>query len=157
MPDIYSAALSVETRSGKQLGTLGVVAPAMLRLVELRREVYYAELDWTALAALARKRNTVFAPLPKTQEVRRDLSLLIDADVTMARIEEVVCRSDRKLLRGVSLFDVYEGKGLPAGKKSYAIAITLRDDEKTLQDKAVDAVMAKVIANLRREVGAELR
>ncbi len=156
-PDIYSAALRIETRSGKLLGTLGIVSPAMMRLTDLRREVYYAELDWDTLAAMARSRKTVFAPLPKTQEVRRDLSLLIDTDVTMARIEEVVRRSDRKLLRDVSLFDVYEGKGLPEGKKSYAIAITLRDDDKTLQDKAVDAVMTKVIANLRRELGAELR
>jgi len=156
-PDIYSSALRAETRSGKLLGTLGIVAPALLRMADIRQEVFYAELDWGALAALARTRKTVFAPLPKTQEVRRDLSLLIDTAVTMAQVEEVVRRSDRRLLRDVALFDVYEGKGLPEGKKSYAIAITLRDDDKTLQDKAVDAVMNKVIANLRRELGAELR
>ena len=75
----------------------------------------------------------------------------------MAQIEDIVRRADRKLLRSVSLFDVYEGKGLPEGKKSYAITITLRDDEKTLNDKAVDAVMNKVIASLQKQLGAELR
>ena len=80
-----------------------------------------------------------------------------DEAVTMADIDRIVRSSDRKLLRDVALFDVYEGKNLPAGKKSYAITITLRDDEKTLNDKAVDAVMNKVIANLKKQLGAELR
>ena len=98
-----------------------------------------------------------FADLPKTQPVKRDLALLVDASVTMADIEKVVNSSERKLLRGVSLFDVYEGKNLEAGKKSYAISIILQDDEKTLQDKQIDAVMNKIIANLQKQVGAQLR
>ena len=89
--------------------------------------------------------------------MKRDLSLLIDAATTMDDVERVVRQSERRLLRGVSLFDVYEGKGLPEGKKSYAITITLRDDEKTLNDRAVDAVMARIIANLGKQLGAELR
>ena len=89
--------------------------------------------------------------------MHRDLSLLIDNSVSFADIERVVRQSERKLLREVSLFDVYEGKGLPTGKKSYAIAITLQDDEKTLNDNTTDGVMNKIIANLRRQLGAELR
>lgn len=157
IPDMYSAALVIETRNGKQLGTMGIVAPALLAKVDLKAAVYYAELDWTALTALAAKHKTTFAPLPKTQSVKRDLSLLIDKTVTMADIERVVRQSERKLLRDVTLFDVYEGKGLAAGKKSYAITMILRDDEKTLQDKAIDAVMSKIIANLHKQLGAELR
>ena len=155
--DIYSSALVIETRNGKQLGTAGILCQDILRRADIKVPVYYAELDWSALAAMASRRATTFTPLPKAMAVKRDLSLLIDEAVTMADIDRIVRSSDRKLLRDVALFDVYEGKNLPAGKKSYAITITLRDDEKTLNDKAVDAVMNKVIANLKKQLGAELR
>ena len=89
--------------------------------------------------------------------MRRDLSLLVDASVTMADIEQTVRASERRLLGEVTLFDVYEGDKLPAGKKSYAISFTLQDPEKTLQDKYIDSVMSKVIANLCSKLGAELR
>ncbi len=155
--DIYSNALVIETRNGGRLGTMGILAPDILRRADIKQPVYYAELDFDALTAEAARSITTFSPLPKTQDVKRDLSLLIDKSVTMDAIDKVVRQSERKLLRDVALFDVYEGKGLPEGKKSYAISITLRDDEKTLNDKAVDAVMNKVIANLRKQLGAELR
>ena len=89
--------------------------------------------------------------------MKRDLALLLDKSVTMERVETVVRSSERKLLRDVTLFDVYEGDKLPEGKKSYAITLTLQDDEKTLQDKQIEAVMNKVIANLTKQLGAELR
>ena len=111
----------------------------------------------STLRVVKREHEVTFADLPKTQPVKRDLALLVDASVTMADIEKVVNSSERKLLRGVSLFDVYEGKNLEAGKKSYAISIILQDDEKTLQDKQIDAVMNKIIANLQKQVGAQLR
>lgn len=156
--DIFDAAMEITTTKGATpLGTIGIVSRKTLRMADIKAAVFFAELDWDAVARLAQRHRTVFSPLPRTQAVRRDLSLLIDSAVTMADIEQVVRRSERKLLRDVTLFDVYEGKGLPAGKKSYAIAITLRDDEKTLQDKTTDAVMAKIIANLRKQLGAELR
>ena len=106
---------------------------------------------------MAIKRNVTFAPLPKTQGVKRDLALLLDAAVSFGQVEAVVRESERKLLRDVTLFDVYEGSNLPAGKKSYAISVTLQDDEKTLQDKQIDAVMQKIIANLTKKLQAELR
>lgn len=155
--DIYSNALVIETRNGARLGTMGILAVDLLRRADIKQPVYYAELDFDALTTEAARSVTTFTPLPKTQDVKRDLSLLIDKSVTMDAIDKVVRQSERKLLRDVALFDVYEGKGLPEGKKSYAISITLRDDEKTLNDKAVDAVMNKVIANLRKQLGAELR
>ncbi len=89
--------------------------------------------------------------------MRRDLALLLDADVPFARVEEAIRKAERKLLREVWLFDVYEGKNLPAGKKSYAVAMTLQDEEKTLNDRQIDAVMKKIIDSLTKNVGAELR
>ncbi|MBR5332556.1 MAG: phenylalanine--tRNA ligase subunit beta [Muribaculaceae bacterium] len=155
--EIYSASLSIATRAGKQLGSMGIVAKAILKKADIKQEVLFAELDWNAIVKLAVKKKVTFAPLPKTQPVKRDLALLIDKAVTMAQIETVVRESERKLLKDVTLFDVYEGKNLPEGKKSYAIAMTIQDDEKTLQDKQIEAVMNKIITNLEKRLGASLR
>ena len=153
----YSNAVEIATRSGKQLGTLGIVAKAMLKRCDVKQEVIYADLDWTALVKLAVKKKVTYAPLPKTHPVKRDLALLLDDAVTMAQVEKIVRDSEKKLLRGVELFDVYQGKNLEPGKKSYAISITLQDDEKTLQDKQIEAVMGKITANLQKQLGASLR
>lgn len=155
--DIFSAALTINNRGGKHIGELGIVKKAILKKLDVAQEVFFAELDWDALVKMTLKKKVTFTDLPKTQPVKRDLALLVDASITMADIEKVVNSSERKLLRGVSLFDVYEGKNLEAGKKSYAISIILQDDEKTLQDKQIDAVMNKIIANLQKQVGAQLR
>lgn len=155
--DIFDASLSIDTRSGKHLGDLGIVRKDLARLCEVKQSVCYAELDWQAITDIAISKKTTFAPLPKTMPVVRDLALLIDDNVTMAMIEATVRESERKLLRDVSLFDVYEGKNLPDGKKSYAISITLQDNEKTLQDKQIDQIMNKIIANLKKKLNAELR
>lgn len=156
-PDIFAAQLNIQTRSGKIIGRMGVLAADLLKKFDIDRPVYFAELDRDAVIKLVEKHNVTFAPLPKSQSVRRDLALLLDSAVTFAQVEETVARSERKLLQSVELFDVYEGKNLPQGKKSYAIAITLQDPERTLQDKQIDAVMTKIIANLRQQLGAELR
>ena len=155
--DIYSAWLSLATRSGKQLGSLGIVQRKLLKNNDIKQEVLFAELDWTALASLALTKKITYKALPKTMPVKRDLALLVDKAVTMAQIEAIVRESERRLLRSVALFDVYEGKNLPEGKKSYAISMILQDDEKTLQDKQIDAVMNKIINNLRNKLNAELR
>ena len=155
--EIYSTSLCIATRAGKQIGSMGIVAKAILKKNDIKQEVLFAELDWNAIVKLAVKKKVTFAPLPKTQPVKRDLALLIDKAVTMAQIEAVVRESERKLLKDVTLFDVYEGKNLPEGKKSYAIAMTIQDDEKTLQDKQIEAVMNKIITNLEKRLGASLR
>ena len=155
--EIYSASINIATRAGKQLGSMGIIAKAILKKADIKQEVLFAELDWNALVKLSVKKKVTFAPLPKTQPVKRDLALLIDKSVTMAQIEAVVRESERKLLKDVTLFDVYEGKNLPEGKKSYAIAMTIQDDEKTLQDKQIEAVMNKIITNLEKRLGASLR
>lgn len=155
--DIFAASLSIATRSGKQLGRLGIVAKKMLKAMDIKQEVCFAELDWLALVKLATSRTVTYEALPKAMPVKRDLALLIDKSVTMEDIKKTVCESERKLLQSVSLFDVYEGDNLPEGKKSYAIALTLLDPEKTLQDKQIDAVMNKIITNLTKRLGAQLR
>lgn len=154
---LFAAAMNVATRKGKNLGILGIVSRAACGKCDLKVPVFFAELDWDALTNAAQKLGITYYDLPKTQAVKRDLALLIDTSVTMADIGKVVKDSEKKILRDVTLFDVYEGDKLPEGKKSYAITLTLRDDEKTLQDKYIDNVMNRIIANLRNRLGAELR
>lgn len=154
---LFAVAMNVATRKGKNLGILGIVSRAACGKCDLKVPVFFAELDWGALTNAAQKLGITYYDLPKTQAVKRDLALLIDTSVTMADIEKVVKDSEKKILRDVTLFDVYEGDKLPEGKKSYAITVTLRDDEKTLQDKYIDNVMNRIIANLRNRLGAELR
>lgn len=155
--EVYSASLDIVTRSGKLLGSMGVLSRKLLDRFDIKQDVFYAELDWHSLVGLALKKKVLYTPLPKTMAVKRDLALLLDTAVTMERVEAVIRDSERKLLKNVELFDVYEGKNLPAGKKSYAVAMILQDDEKTLNDKQIDATMNKIITNLKKQLGAELR
>lgn len=155
--ELLAAGIDIATRSGKRLGSLGIVARKLALRADIKQEVLFAELDWDALVTLALKKKITNTPLPKTLPVKRDLALLIDKTVTMEAVETAVRDADKRLLRSVALFDVYEGEKLPEGKKSYAITITLQDDEKTLQDKQIEAVMNKIIANLTKRLGAELR
>lgn len=154
---LMAARLTIATRSGKWLGELGIVANAVLRKMDIKQEVYFAELDWSALASLATKRAVKYSDLPKTLPVRRDLALLLDKNITFEQVETIIRDSERRLLRDVQLFDVYEGDKLPEGKKSYAVAMTLQDAEKTLQDKQIEAVMNKIIKNLTTRLNATLR
>lgn len=157
LPDIFAAAQALKTRSGKLLGYLGIVSHRVLAACDIKQEVVYAELEWGELVKMSVKTKVEFSPLPKTQAVKRDLALLVDNRVTMADIDKTVRQTERKLLRGIELFDVYEGKNLPAGKKSYAITLTLQDYDKTLQEKQIDNTMNRVIAALNKELGAEIR
>lgn len=155
--DIYSVGLSITTTSGRQLGTLGIVSPKICKAMDIDTEVYYAELSWTLLMKETKKSKVTFAEISKFPAVKRDLALLLDKSVQFAEIEKIAAESERKLLQGVSLFDVYEGKNLPAGKKSYAVSFFLQDKEKTLNDKQIDAIMKKIQTNLEQKLGAQLR
>ena len=152
---VFSARLDIATRSGKHLASLGLLTKALLRKFDIEQPVVYAVIDWKALFSQAVKRVT-FTDIPRTQHVERDLALLVDKSVKFADIESAVRGADKRLLREVSLFDVYEGKNLPEGKKSYAVKFKLQDMEKTLNDKQIDAVMEKIIKAVRN-LGAELR
>ena len=136
---------------------MGNVAPGALKKLDITQPVCFASLNWRTVCRLAAKAKVKFADLPKTPPVRRDLALLVDKEVTYDKIRATVEQAERKLLKSVNLFDVYEGKNLEPGKKSYAISVILQDDNKTMQDKQIDAIMAKIIKSLERETGAKLR
>ena len=155
--EIFAAKLDILTKAGKPLGSLGMLRHNLLKGFDIEQEVMYAELNWDALFKLAAKVKTTYQAIPKSQPVKRDLALLLDSAVTFRQVEDVIRQSERKLLRDVRLFDVYEGKNLESGKKSYAVSMTLQDPEKTLQDKQIDAVMGKIIMNLEKQLNAKLR
>ena len=155
--DIYSAGLSITTQSGRRLGSLGIVSKKILKAMDIDVEVYFAELSWTALMKETKKNKVTYTEISKFPAVKRDLALLLDKSVAFADIEKIAGESERKLLKSVTLFDVYEGKNLPAGKKSYAVRFYLQDDNKTLNDKQIDAIMKKIQTNLEQKLGAQLR
>lgn len=155
--DIYAEGLSITTGSGRQLGTLGIVNKKLRELVDVDMEVYFAELSWTQLMKEVKKAKVSFTEISKFPAVKRDLALLLDKGVSFVEVEKIAKESERKLLREVVLFDVYEGKNLPAGKKSYAVSFFLQDEGKTLTDKQIDAIMKKIQTNLEQKLGAQLR
>lgn len=154
--EIFSAKLDITSRSGKNLAEIGLIRSTVLKKFDIEQNVAYAALDWGALFKLTAKNNVTYAELPKTQAVERDLALLVDNTVKFAELDAIIRKAERKLLRDVRLFDVYEGKNLPAGKKSYAVSIRLQDAEKTLTDKQIESAMNRIISALK-ESGAELR
>ena len=155
--DIYAKSLRIENRGGKMIAELGIVAKRLQVGFDIPTEVYFADIAWGQVMKLIRKEKVSFTELPKFPAVSRDLALLVDKSVEFAQIEAVAYQSERKLLKEVRLFDVYEGKNLPAGKKSYAVNFILQDETKTLNDRAIDAIMQKLITNIKKEIGAELR
>ena len=155
--DLLDPALVYKNRGGKLLGVLGVVDEAVASKFDVDQPVYFAQFNWNLLCKLSSKKEGKYTDLPKTLPLRRDLALLVDKSVTYAQIEHVVEQSERKLLKSMTLFDVYEGKNLEPGKKSYAISMVLQDDQKTLNDHQIEAVMKKIVANLEKQLGAQLR
>lgn len=156
--DIYTGqALEIRTSSGKLLARLGQVSPRLTKAEDIDLPVYYAELEWAQIQQETERAKLTIADLPKYPAVKRDLSLLIDSQIGMAEIEAVARRCEKKLLKACSLFDVYEGKNLPEGKKSYAVSFVLQDDERTMSDKQIDSIMSKIQQSLAKELGAELR
>lgn len=155
--DIYDAGISITTRAGRELGTMGIVRKKLCKAADIDLEVYYAELSWDLLMKEIRKHKVTFSEISKFPAVKRDLALLLDKNIQFAEIEKIAAESERKLLKKVTLFDVYEGKNLPAGKKSYAVSFSIQDESKTLNDKQIDAIMKKIQTNLEQKLGAQLR
>ena len=155
--DIFSAGLTIENRGGKKLIEMGIVTKKLLKQFGLDAPVFYAELNWTALMKVIKKNEVLYTEVPKFPAVSRDLALLVDNSVEFAQIEQIARATEKKLLKKVELFDVYEGDKLPAGKKSYAVNFILQDEEKTMGDKQIEAIMNKLIAQLKKQLNAELR
>jgi len=143
--------------NGKKLVEFGVVSGKTLKAFSIDNPVYFADFYMDVLFIELKNNKVVFAELPKYPEVRRDLALLLDKSVQYNQLRDWAFRSEKKLLQSVDLFDVYEGKGVPEGKKSYAISYILRDDEKTLNDKQIEKIMQKLVSTYERELGAQLR
>lgn len=155
--NIFSHGLTIKNRGGKIIAELGIVCNKLLKLVDVAGEVYFAEINWTTLMKLTRKNKVEYTELSKYPAVSRDLALLIDKQTEFSQIEKTAFQTEKKLLKRVELFDVYEGKNLPEGKKSYAVNFILQDEQKTLNDKQIDGIMQKLIKNLTEKLGAELR
>ena len=155
--DIFDKALVIKNRGGKVFAELGIISHKLQKKFDIDRPVYYADLSWDALMKATKKSAVLFTELSKFPSVSRDLALLIDKNVEFAQVEQIARQTEKKLLKSVELFDVYEGKNLPEGKKSYAVNFILQDEQKTLNDKQIDAIMQKLIANLKKQLNAELR
>ena len=155
--DLFASALKVMTRGGKVICEMGIVSRAIQKRFGIQNEVFYADINWAQLCKAVKKHAVHYEEVSKFPAVSRDLSLLIDTKTEFAEIERIARNTEKKLLKSVELFDVYEGKNLPEGKKSYAVNFILQDPDKTLNDKAIDAIMNKLINNIKKQLGAELR
>ena len=155
--DIFGKSLQIADRNGKVFVELGLVRRALTARLGIEMPVYFADLNWTALMKKVRNVSVSFREISKFPAVSRDLALLVDKSVEFAAIERVAYACEKKLLRSVVLFDVYEGKNLEAGKKSYAVNFILQDETKTMSDKQTDAIMQKIITQLEKQIGAKLR
>lgn len=155
--DIFVSGITIENRGGKKLVEMGILAKKVLKDADIDRPVYYAEMNWTALMKVIRKNEVLYTEISKFPAVSRDLALLVDEKVEFAEIEQIARQTEKKLLKSVELFDVYEGKNLPQGKKSYAVNFILQDEQKTMGDKQIEAVMNKLISNLKNKLNCELR
>ncbi len=154
--DLFSTGLSL-AMNGKELLQIGVVSPKIRRLTDVKQEVYYLEMNFDALVKSTKKARIAVEELAKFPEVKRDLALLVDRQVTFSALREVALAAERKLLKQVALFDVYEGDKLPAGKKSYALSFVLEDKSRTLDDKTIERVMANLIKQFEQKCGAVVR
>jgi phenylalanyl-tRNA synthetase beta chain len=144
-------------KNNKTLVSFGLVSSASLKKADIAQEVFYADFNFDLVISIARKNVIIFEDISKFPAVKRDLSMLIDKSVTFNQLKQITQKTERKLLQDVNVFDVYEGDKLPQGKKSYALSFILQDNEKTLTDKAIDSIMQKLIYNLEKEAGAEIR
>ncbi len=155
--NIFDSGLVLEDRNGNVLAELGVLNTRLLKKVDIGNPVYYADIWWNSVVKMASKKTVSYHEISKYPAVSRDLALLLDKNVKFSEIERIARQTEKKYLKSVELFDVYEGKNLPEGKKSYAVNFILQDEEKTLNDKQIDSMMNKLIANLKKELNAELR
>lgn len=155
--DLMSVTLKYTAHNGKDIAVLGIVKHGILQKLDISGDVFFADINWTNLMKLTRKNKVVYSKLSKFPPVSRDLALLVKSDIKFADIERIARSTEKKLLKSVELFDVYEGKNIGEGMKSYAVNFILEDSEKTLTDERTDKVMKNIMNNLAREIGAQQR
>uniref|UniRef100_UPI004027C5EB phenylalanine--tRNA ligase subunit beta n=1 Tax=Prevotella sp. TaxID=59823 RepID=UPI004027C5EB len=152
--NVFGKALALKARSGKLLCEMGTVSHKLLKKMDIDQDVFYADINWNNIMRAIKKNETLYHDISKFPSVSRDLALLIDKSVEFEQIEQIARQTEKKLLKSVELFDVYEGKNLPEGKKSYAVNFILQDETKTLNDKQIEAIMTKLINNQNHKFGA---
>ena len=155
--ELCADGMVIKAPNGKAIGFMGIVNSKLLKAFDIDNPVYYADLDWNMLLKLNKQYKPVINDLPKFPEVKRDFALLVDKSVKFADLAKAALATEKKLLKAVNLFDVYEGKNLEAGKKSYALSFILQDAENTLKDKQIEAIMTKLQKLFEDKFGAKLR
>ena len=141
----------------KEVAVIGIVKNNIVKAFDIKQDVFYADFNWDNVLALVSKNNIAFADIPKYPEVKRDFALLLDKNTSFKEIHDLAFQTERKLLKSITLFDVYTGKNLPKGKKSYAVSFTLQDEKSTLTDKQIDKIMNKLKQRYEQVLSAELR
>ena len=154
--DLFGEALTMAL-NGRELLQIGTVSRNIRRKLDVKQDVFYLEMNFEALVKSTKKHRIVAEELSKFPEVKRDLALLVDKQVTFSALRDVAFATERKLLKSVSLFDVYEGDKLPEGKKSYALSFILEDKTRTLDEKAIERAMQNLTAQFERQCGAHVR
>jgi phenylalanyl-tRNA synthetase beta chain len=154
--DRFGDALEIISK-GNTIARLGKVSPNLLKEYDIDQDCFYAEIEIETVQKLRSKENFKFVDIPKFNKIRRDLALLVDKNVNYAELYKLAKKNPSKYLKNINLFDVYEGKNLPEGKKSYALSFELLNEEKTLEDKDITEVMDSLIKNFKKEFNAELR
>ena len=155
--ELFSDGLVIKAANGKALGLIGIVARKQLKIFDIDQEVYYADLDWNQLLKQNKQYKAVINDLPKYPEVKRDFALLVDKNIEFADLARAAFGTEKKLLKNVYLFDVYEGKNLEAGKKSYALSFILQDAENTLKDTQIENIMNRLKKAFEDQFHATLR
>ena len=154
--DVFSEGINLSL--GKtQIVEFGLVKKSILKHFGISQDVLFANFNWDNVLQMVKQNTIVFKDIPKYPEVRRDFALLVDDKITFEQIDTIAMKTEKELLKDVDLFDVYQGKNLPKGKKSYAVSFTIQDNKKTLTDKQIDKIMKKLQTNFEKELGAELR
>lgn len=155
--DIFAKGIEIQNRGGKVLAAFGVISKKITKMLDIEKEVYFADINWRNAMKAIKNSKVTYKEIAKYPAVSRDLALLVDKSVEFAAIEKIAYGCEKKFLKEVKLFDVYEGKNLEPGKKSYAVNFLLQDENKTMNDKQVDAIMSKIIQNLEKQLDAKLR
>ena len=154
--DLFTEGLSL-VQGDKTVVDFGLVSKKTLKDFDISVPVYFAEIKWDIILKKSSKKTVSFSEISKFPEVKRDLALLLNKDIKFARVKEIAQKTEKKLLKKVTLFDVFEGDKLGANKKSYAVSFILQDETKTLTDKQIDKIMNKMMSAYERELDAQIR
>ena len=154
--EIFSEGITFK-RNKETLVELGIVKKKITKEFGIDAEVFYADFNWDAVLKQISTKNFKLKPIAKFQAAQRDFALLLDNSVRFGELQNAAFKTEKKFLKAVTLFDVYKGKNLPEGKKSYALSFTIQDEEKTLTDKQIDKIMGKLQQKFETEFGATLR